>query len=117
MSEQSWAGLVADYDTAIARSDTAFAAYDALEPAGSDDTEEERRYEAAFASLLAAEDRLLGTVAPHLTGVALQLRIFAERFHSAELSEPETPGEGRPAGAILRRILSGIEHGQTTTSS
>lgn len=110
-SSISWIDLVAEYEAAMARSDAAFAAYDALEPADSGDAEEERHYEAAFAAFQAAEDRLLGTVAPDLSGVALQLRIFAERFHCAELSEPEMSGEDRPAGAILRRILAGVAQG------
>jgi len=110
-NSKSWIDRVAEYEAAMARSDAAFAAYDALEPADSGDTEEERHYEEAFAAFQAAEARVLGMVAPDLSGVALQLRIFAERFHCAELSEPEMSGEDRPAGAILRRILMGVAQG------
>lgn len=106
---KAWPDRVVEYGAAMAASDEAFAAYDALDPSASEGAEEERRYEAAWAAFEAAEDRLLGVVAPDLAGVSLQLRAFAERFHGAELCEPEMAGEDRPAGEILRRILLGIE--------
>ena len=108
-SEADWDALVKAYESARAQSDQAFDAYDALDPATSDDTPEEQHYEACRRLFEAAEDQLLDAVAPSLEGVAYQIRIFAERFHQAVLDEAEMSGEDRPAGEFLRRILTGLE--------
>ncbi|MBU1375452.1 MAG: hypothetical protein KKE02_07950 [Alphaproteobacteria bacterium] len=106
---ERWRELVLAYEAAGAKSDAALAASEADSP-GVMGSAEDRHYEACWAAFMAAEDRLLTLVAPSFEGIAFQLHVFAERFHQADLSGPESRGEEQPAGEILRCILAGLEH-------
>lgn len=103
---ESWSRLVAARDEALALWSKTSAAAEAL-GAGQFGSVEERLREEAAKLLDACEDRLLETPAPDLAAVALQLTLFAERFHCADLDEPMA-GEDVPEGDILRRIRNAI---------
>lgn len=107
VTETEWRDLIAAYEAAGVRSDEALAIAEADGPsiAGSD---EEAVYDRCWAAFVAEEDRLLDVVAPNLEAVAYQLRVFAERFHQADLAVVAGEGEDRPASEILRRIHEGI---------
>ena len=104
VSAELWADLVRVYEAAVADSDLAFAAYDRLPPAGSGDTDEERRYDAARAIMIEHEDRLLAVKPPSLGAAAYQLKLFGLRYHFVDMDEPPMAGEDIPAGPILRSI-------------
>ncbi len=107
VTETEWRDLIASYEAAGVKSDEALAIAEADGPSVSG-SEEEAVYDRCWAAFVAEEDRLLDVVAPNLEAVAYQLRVFAERFHQADLTQVATDGEDRPAGDILRRILAGI---------
>lgn len=110
VSDTVWAQLAAAWEEAARRYEEAWSAYDKI-PLPDNDTEtkslEEEAYEAASKAEYAQEDRLLGVVAPHVPGVALQLRIFARRHHSIDVASPPASPEDPEAG-ILRRIYEGL---------
>lgn len=99
--ETEWRRLVDDYEAAGRDSDAASAEADAV---GFHDPAyplADARHEALRRVFETCEDDLLDVVAPNLDGVAYQLKVFAERFHSAVLDEPM-------AGEYLRHILAGL---------
>lgn len=108
VTSDQWRELVLAYEAAGARSDAALAASEADGP-GVMGSAEDRHYEACWAAFVAEEDRLLTMVAPSFEAIAFQLHVFAERFHQADLSGPQSRGEEQPAGEILRCILAGLE--------
>lgn len=103
-----WRQLVAAYEAAGLKSDEALEASEADGP-GDIGSEADLHYEACWGAFGAAEDRLLGVVAPTVEALVYQLKVFAERFHQADLAGPETAGEDRPAGEVLRCIVAGVE--------
>jgi hypothetical protein len=118
-----WDQLVAAYEEAERQTDAAEVAWDLLPNAANQSgvkSREELAFDEAFLAESAAEDRLLRIDPPHADAVALQLRIFARRFHSADLRHPpEAPEE--PETAILRRIYASLQRlgqaGMTTEAS
>jgi hypothetical protein len=103
----AWSWLVADYDEALAGWNKTSAAASAL---GDKDcgSEQEREHLDAAAALDACEDRLLNASPPHLSAVALQLKLLAERFHFADLEGPPMAGEDAIPGGVLRRIYEAV---------
>lgn len=111
VSENLWSQLVADFEAAAARADEAQAAYEKVPLPDNDAGEkclEEKAWDAAFAAEVAAEDRLLGVVAPNAAGAALQLRIFARRHFSVDVASEQTRPED-PEVAVLRRIYKALK--------
>jgi uncharacterized iron-regulated protein len=110
VSETVWAQLVTAWEEAARRYEVAWSAYEKI-PLPDNDTEtksqEEEAYEAAITAENAREDRLLGVIAPHVHGVALQLRLFARRYHSIDVAYPRISPEDGEAAA-LRRIYEGL---------
>lgn len=108
LSETEWRRLAADHEAAGRDTDLASATARAV---GFDDPRHDvadARYEALRRVFEACEDDLLDVVAPTLEGVAYQLKVFSERFHSAILDGPAMSGEDRPAGEFLRHIPTGM---------
>lgn len=105
---ESWSRLVEEYDEALARWAQTGGVADALPVGQAFGSEEERRHEEAVEVLDACEDRLLEASPPDLAAVALQLKLFAERFHCADLDGPPMPGEDAIAGSVLRRIHQAV---------
>jgi hypothetical protein len=105
---EQWDELVAAYEAAGVKSDQALEISEADGP-GEPGSAADLHYEACWAAFGAAEDELLSAVAPTADALIYQLRVFAERFHQADLTVAETAGEDRPAGEFLRCILAGVE--------
>ena len=99
-----WSRLVADYNEALVRWSETGAAALAVPVGQLFESEQERRHDEALRVLDACEDRLLEASPPDLTAVAMQLKLFAERFHCADLDNPPMAGEDAIAGSVLRRI-------------
>jgi hypothetical protein len=55
------------------------------------------------------EDRLLTVACPSVAAAAYQLRLFARRYHGAELAAP-APDDESPAAVTLRRIWGGLQN-------
>jgi hypothetical protein len=105
---EQWRDLVAAYEAAGVKSDEALEISEADGP-GDPGSDADLHYQACWAAFGAAEDELLGVVAPTVEALIYQLKVFAERFHQTDLTVSETVGEDRPAGEILRCILAGVE--------
>lgn len=103
----TWSSLLTDREAALKRWELTAAALESLPPAAEWDSQEGRHHEEARLALDACEDRLLEMVAPDLAGVALQLELFAQRFHCANLDEPMSGEDVLEAGA-LRRIRQAV---------
>lgn len=110
VSETVWAQLAAAWEEAARLYEEALSAYDKIPLPDNDigtKSPEEEAYEAASNAEYVTEDRLLGVVAPHALGVALQLRIFARRHHSVDIaSAPAAPED--PEAGVLRRMYEGL---------
>jgi hypothetical protein len=102
-----WSSLVAERDAALKHWELTAAALAKLPAAAEWDSEEGRLHDNARLALDVCEDRLLAAIAPDLQGVALQLELFAQRFHYADLVEPISAQEVPEAG-VLRRIRQAV---------
>lgn len=105
--EKSWPSLVAARDAALKEWELTAAALERLPASAEWDSEEGRAHDRARVALDACEDRLLEAMAPDLAAVALQLELFAQRFHFADLDEP-MGGEDVLQADVLRRIRQAV---------
>lgn len=104
VTQKEWTALVERYTVLRREWDAASDAYNALPPAESGDTEEERRYEAAREAAFEFEERLLDATPPNAAAALFQLRLFGERYHGLDLDDPSVTSADDPGGPILRRI-------------
>lgn len=103
----TWSVLVAERDAALKEWELTAAALAELPAAAEWDSEEGRLHDKARVALDTCEDRLLEVTAPDLAAVALQLELFAQRFHCADLDEP-MEGEDILEAGVLRRIRQAV---------
>lgn len=105
--KETWADLVAKRTAALKQWELTAAVLAELPAAAEWDSEEGRLHDKARVALDACEDRLLEAMAPDLAAVTLQLELFAQRFHCADLDEPMS-GEDVLEASVLRRIRQAV---------
>lgn len=109
VSQGIWDQLVSAHVEADAKAQAAWVTYDALPLPANEQGEspEEQAYEALRKEADRIEEQILGLVAPDARAAAYQLELFALRYHSADLSQPQVSASG-PEEAILRRIYTAL---------
>jgi hypothetical protein len=109
VSQSLWGQLVEAYERADTDAELAFHAFDLVPLADNDESPSDvaANYEALRAIRDQWEDKLLSVEAPTVQAAAYQLRLFARRYHGADLATAYAYADDQVAA--LRRIYDSLE--------